>query len=88
MPDAATTEQMDELERHLVAALERRRRAVLTAVVTGHGVREMQWYARSDAEMMAAVNRRLGRLPRFPVTFFDQRDAAWSGYAGFDTPDE
>ncbi|HEX8914551.1 MAG TPA: DUF695 domain-containing protein [Humisphaera sp.] len=81
MPHPDEVERMGELEELLVAGLEETARAAfLTAVVTGNGVREWQWYATSPDAAMEQVNAALGHLDPFPVEFSFQDDPAWAAY--------
>lgn len=83
MPASEDTERMSQLEDLLVSAFENAQEAFLTVVVTGNGVREWQWYARTQNGVMKLVNETLGKLEPFPVQFSFQDDPDWEGYAQF-----
>jgi hypothetical protein len=83
MPSQETVEQMGQLEDLLEPATESARQAFLTVIVTGNGVREWQWYARSEEEVMKLVNETLGEYEPFPVQFNFQDDPEWDGYTRF-----
>ena len=74
---------MTELEDLLESGIEKVEQAFLTAIVTGNGVREWQWYARDPKKLMELVNQTLGELEPFPVQFSFQHDPEWEGYNGF-----
>jgi hypothetical protein len=81
LPTGALTDQMATLEKLLDLALETPRVAFNTAVITGDGVREWQWYARDVAEFMALANAGLAGQPVVPVSFINQGpDPTWSTY--------
>lgn len=80
LPDAETVERMEVLEDRLVEFLEESQAACLTAVVTGNGVREWQWYARSPHGMMQILNEALCGLPQFPIEISAEEDPEWDGY--------
>jgi hypothetical protein len=83
MPSPEIVAEMDRLEDLLVPALEGTGQAVLTVVVTGGGVREWQWYARSPEETSEIVNAALAGQESFPVEFSLQDDPAWEAYGQF-----
>lgn len=80
LPDPETVEGMELLEDRLVEFLEESEAACLTAVVTGNGVREWQWYARSPHGMMQILNEALAGLPQFPIEISAEKDPDWDGY--------
>ena len=83
MPSPDDTKRMTELEDLLETGLEGSKEAFLTVVVTGNGVREWQWYARSSDRVMELVNSTLGHLEPFPIQISFQDDPEWQGYDGF-----
>jgi hypothetical protein len=83
MPSPKTLERMEQLEDLLMPAFEGARQAFLTVVVTGNGVREWQWYARTPEDTMLLVNETLGPLEPFPVAFNFQADPDWDAYTRF-----
>jgi hypothetical protein len=83
MPSQDVAEHMSQLEDLLEPAFEGARQAFLSVIVTGNGVREWQWYARTCEEVMELVNETLGQLEPFPVEFSFQDDPEWEGYTRF-----
>jgi len=83
MPLPEEVKRMTELEDLLESGIEKVEQAFLTAIVTGNGVREWQWYARDPKKLMELVNQTLGELEPFPVQFSFQHDPEWEGYNGF-----
>lgn len=83
MPSEDVYARMNELEDLLTETLENSQHAFLSVIVTGHGVREWQWYTRSPEQAMELINKSLGHKEPFPVEFSAQDDPAWSGYARF-----
>ena len=83
MPSQDVVERMSELEDLLTPAFEGAKQAFLTVIVTGNGVREWQWYARSPEKTMEWVNQTLGEHEPFPVQFSFQDDPEWQGYSRF-----
>jgi hypothetical protein len=82
LPASDARERMDDLEDRLTERLEPRGIAFHTATVTGDGVREWQWYARSAEEMMRNVNEALLGVPAFPIEISDEPDPQWQAYRG------
>jgi hypothetical protein len=78
MPAEETQRRMDELESLLEQALEGN--SLLTAVVTGDGVREWQWYTRDVGEAMERINQALGELEPFPIALSRRADPDWTAY--------
>ena len=76
-------DRMDLFEDLLTPVLETPENAILTVVVTGNGVREWQWYSRSDVETMELVNSALAGQDPFPVEFVVQDDPNWEAYTRF-----
>jgi hypothetical protein len=83
MPSPDVVRRMTRFEDLLLPALEGSRLAFLTAIVTGNGVREWQWYAHVPEDVMKLVNETLGELEPFPVQFSFQDDPLWVGYRQF-----
>jgi len=83
MPSKADSDRMGELEDLLVPAFEGKRKAFLTVVVTGNGVREWQWYATGKDAVMKLVNKALSEADPFPVEFLFQEDLEWEAYSRF-----
>ena len=80
LPDSEIRERMERLEDLLTDHLEKSAVAFHTATITGNGVRELQWYARSREEMMQGLNLALrGELP-FPIDVAHHSDPEWLAY--------
>lgn len=83
MPSKADAARMGELEDLMVPVFEGKRKAFLTVVVTGNGVREWQWYATDQDAVMKLVNKALGQHEPFPVEFVFEDDREWQAYSRF-----
>jgi hypothetical protein len=83
MPTEEDLERMCQLEDLLVDALENAQQAFMTVVITGTGVREWQWYAQNQIDVMELVNETLGELEPFPVQFMCEDDPTWIAYSRF-----
>lgn len=83
MPADDVFQRMAQLENLLKSALEQRRQAFVTVVVTGNGVREWQWYSRDPSETMRLVNEELADYDPFPIQFTIQEDPGWDAYLRF-----
>jgi hypothetical protein len=80
LPDSDVRERMDRLEDLLTERVEADGVAIHTATETGRGLREWQWYARSEEEMMQAVNGALRTEAPFPIEFASEHDPQWRAY--------
>lgn len=83
MPSSTDKAQMNDLEEAVSAAVEKEHIGILTMVVTGNGVCEWQFYARSHDEFMGTLNKALAGKPRFPIELSLQQDPQWSAYSKF-----
>jgi hypothetical protein len=83
MPSTEVEEWMNRFEDVLESALEGAGQAILTAIVTGRGVREWQWYSRDIEETMTLINAALRGYQPFPVKFSSQHDPQWAMYEQF-----
>jgi hypothetical protein len=80
LPDSEIRERMERLEDLLTQHLEKDAVAFHTATITGNGVRELQWYARSGKEMMRVLNLALRGEPPFPIEVAHHSDPGWLAY--------
>lgn len=83
MPSRSEKAEMNDFEDSVTSAVEKQRIGILTVVVTGNGVAEWQFYARSHEDFMRILNQALAGKPRFPVQISLQNDPQWSAYAKF-----
>lgn len=83
MPNPKTLKQMERMEELLLKHIEEPQIGVLTVIVTGNGLRELQWYARSPEAMMAGLNQALGKLPKLPIEISGEEDPEWQAYENF-----
>jgi hypothetical protein len=83
MPSKEVEERMNHFEDVLEAALEDAGQAILTATVTGRGVREWQWYSRDTDETMSQINAALQGYQPFPIELSTQDDPRWDAYEQF-----
>ena len=83
MPTRAERTRMNELEDLLEAAIESSKRGILTAVVTGNGVREWQYYAQDADVFLKSVNQALAGRPVFPVQISAEDDPEATAFARF-----
>jgi Family of unknown function (DUF695) len=83
MPSRSDAKRMGELEDLLMPAFEGQKKAFLTVIVTGNGVREWQWYACDKDKVMKLVNETLGKKDPYPVEFVFQDDPEWQAYSRF-----
>ncbi|MFH1998218.1 MAG: DUF695 domain-containing protein [Planctomycetota bacterium] len=83
MPNSADNQKMVLLEDLMDRAIEDSGQAFLTVVVTGNGVKEWQWYTKSEAEFMSLLNRALSGHEVFPIQISAQPDPEWSAYMNF-----
>lgn len=80
LPGTEIRERMARLEDLLTDHLEQNAVAFHTATITGNGVRELQWYARSGEEMMQGLNLALRGEPPFPIEVAHHSDPEWLAY--------
>lgn len=74
-------EAMSTLEDTLTEAVEKRKTAYLTAVVTGSGSREWQFYSKNHDEFMRTLNESLSSSPAFPINISFFSDPEWEAYS-------
>lgn len=78
--DPETHEAMNNLEDIITAEVEKQRVAYLTAIVTGAGSREWQYYSISYYSFMKVFNESLSCLPVFPINISYFSDSEWTAY--------
>ena len=83
MPSQSEKNRMNELEDALTEAVERNNAGLLTVLVTGNGVFEMQFYTRTQDEFLYLLNMALAGRPAFPIQIVPQPDPEWSAYQRF-----
>ena len=80
MPEPDVNERMIQLEDLLEKALESKKNAFMTLIVTGNGRKEWQWYSRDVSETMQLINEALKDIAPFPIEISLQSDPNWSAY--------
>lgn len=83
MPVLKEREAMDRMEELLEPLVEKSGVSVLALVSTGENLREWIFYARTEQEFLAALNKALAGQPRFPIEVHAGRDPEWSSYERF-----
>ncbi len=80
MPSPKEQARMEQLEDLLTEGLGSIGQSYLTAVVTGNGVREWQWYTRDPQEALSRINATLSGKEPFPIKIIADEDTEWSAY--------
>jgi len=83
MPLPTEREAMDRMEDLLEPLVEKSGTSVLALVSTGENLREWIFYAKTEQEFLAALNKVLTGQPRFPIEIHAGRDSQWSSYERF-----
>jgi len=83
MPGPTEGQAMDLLENLLEPLVEKSGVSVLTLVSTGENLREWTFYARTEREFLAELNKALAGQPRFPIEIHAGPDPDWSTYDRF-----
>ena len=83
MPVQSEREHMDAMENLLQPIVEADRFSSLALVSTGDDLREWIYYAKSEDEFFARLNRALGGKPPFPIEIHASNDPAWANYQEF-----
>ncbi|WP_121456957.1 DUF695 domain-containing protein [Azonexus fungiphilus] len=83
MPLPTEREAMDRMEDLLEPLVEKSGTSVLALVSTGENLREWIFYAKTEQEFLAALNKALTGQPRFPIEIHAGRDSQWSSYERF-----
>lgn len=81
LPSTVDADQMSAFEDCLTVAMQACDQAIMTAVVTGTGMREWQWYVRDPDEAMRLVNEAMAAASLVvPVEFAGDPDPQWDAY--------
>lgn len=83
MPASDERQRMDLMEDALEPVVEASGVAILAIVLTGDGVREWTYYARSEHEFLARLNQALSGQAAFPIEIHVNDDPEWSAYDDF-----
>lgn len=83
MPEETVRKSMKVLEDRITNAVEPRKHALLTVVVTGNGLCEWQFYARNTNDFMQLLNEALANQPAYPIELSLQKDPEWEAYRQF-----
>ena len=81
MPSSSEREAMDRMEDLLQPHVENS--SVLALVSTGENLREWIFYARSEEQFLASLNKALAGQQRFPIEVHAAPDPQWSSYEQF-----
>lgn len=76
---------MDSMEDLLGPVVEKDGFASLALVSTGENLREWTYYAKSESEFMAKLNKAFAGKPAFPIDVHPAHDPAWTMYEKFRT---
>jgi hypothetical protein len=83
LPNSEDNQQMNLFEDVLQPVLGEDRFATLALVSTGENLREWTYYAKSEDEFMARLNRAFAGMPAFPIEIHSASDASWDMYEQF-----
>lgn len=83
MPVVAERQRMDSMEDLLGPQVDKGGLAMLALVSTGENLREWTYYAKSEAEFMAGLNKALAGEPTFPIDVHPAIDPTWAMYEKF-----
>ena len=83
MPSDDTKSEMDTLEDGIVSAVESADQGYLAIAVTGGGVREWEFYTRSQEQFSRLATNAFARAPADTVSTVFQSDPTWSSYGRF-----
>lgn len=83
MPVLAERQRMDLMEDALEPLMEEDGLATLALVSTGENLREWTYYAKSEREFMARLNKALAGKPVFPIEVHIAADPKWNMYEKF-----
>lgn len=83
MPVQAEREAMDRMEDLLAPLVGNSGVSVLALVSTGENLREWIFYARTEREFLADLNKVLTGQPRFPIEIHAGSDPEWASYERF-----
>lgn len=83
MPVLSERQSMDAMEDLLRPLIDLNGFATLALVSTGENLREWTYYAESEAEFMAKLNKALAGKPAFPIEVHPASDPSWTMYEKF-----
>jgi Family of unknown function (DUF695) len=83
MPVLEERQRMDLMEDALEPLMEKDGFATLALVSTGENLREWTYYAKSENEFMARLNKALAGKPAFPIEVHTATDPKWAMYEKF-----
>jgi hypothetical protein len=83
MPVLEERQRMDLMEDALEPLMERDGFATLALVSSGENLREWTYYAKSEGEFMARLNKALAGKPAFPIEVHTAADSKWAMYEKF-----
>jgi hypothetical protein len=84
MPDPQLRDVFAGIEDRLVQTLQPKGLGILTAVATGNGLCQWQWYISEDvARVTEAINQALSDLPEYPLHIFADADRSWTNYHSY-----
>jgi hypothetical protein len=83
MPTHDEVQRMDKMEHALERTVEKSGAATLAIVATGEGLREWTYYAVSENEFLAQLNRGLSGHDKFPIEIHVNDDPEWLAYQYF-----
>jgi hypothetical protein len=85
MPVLEERQRMDLMEDALEPLMEKDGFATLALVSTGENLREWTYYAKSEDEFIARLNKALAGKPAFPIEVHTATDPKWAMYEKFKT---
>jgi hypothetical protein len=83
MPIPSERQAMDRMEDLMEPLVEKSGVSVLALVSTGENLREWIFYAKTEKDFLAALNKALAGQPRFPIEVHTAPDPEWSSYERF-----
>ena len=83
MPEKADNDRMSQLEDLLTPVVEKPGFSSLVLVSTGENLREWVYYAKSEKEFLASLNKALAGHRPFPIEIHGAKDPEWSTYEQF-----
>jgi len=83
MPVLEEQRRMDLMEDTLEPLMEMDRFATLALVSTGENLREWTYYAKSEREFLARLNKALAGISAFPINVHTAADPKWVMYEKF-----
>ena len=83
MPVLEERQRMDLMEDALEPQMEKDGFATLALVSTGENLREWTYYAKSEGEFMARLNKALAGKSAFPIDVHKAADPKWAMYEKF-----